>query len=57
MWSRRVCREQVADDWREAKTLRDVAQDQRGAKAAGERQDEVVGMHVGSKFIARRAGA
>ena len=37
--------EQVADDGRKPEALRDVAQDQRGAEASGQRQDQVVCMH------------
>ena len=38
--------QQIADDRRQAEALRDVAEDQRRGQAAGERQDEVIRVHL-----------
>ena len=48
--SRRVrtdqrAREQIADDRRQARALREVAENQRGREAAGERQDQIEVVH------------
>ena len=38
--------QQVADDRRQAQPLGDVAEDEGGGQAAGEREDQVVSMHA-----------
>ena len=47
-------RQQVADDRRQAEPMGEIAEDERGREAAGQRQDEIIGMHW--KVTFRRDG-